>query len=177
MRFEATNLPGAFLIDLEPREDERGFFARAWCAREFAEHGLESTMLQVNLSYNRRRGTLRGLHYQRPPHAEAKLIRCIRGALYDTIVDLRPGSATFGQPFGAELSAENRRMLYVPAGFAHGFQTLVDDTEALYQVSAFYEPGAESGIRYDEPRFALQWPLPVSAISDKDAGWPDFVDP
>lgn len=175
MIFHDTPLPGAFVIELEKHQDERGFFARAWCANEFAERGLVSRVAQVNLSQNHRRGTLRGMHYQLAPHEEVKVIRCVRGALYDCIIDLRQDSATFAQTYGVELSAENRLVLYVPEGFAHGFQTLQDDTEALYQVSEFYTPGAERGVRYDDPRFGIQWPLPVSVISEKDGSWPEFA--
>jgi dTDP-4-dehydrorhamnose 3,5-epimerase len=174
MRFEETRLPGAFVIDLEEISDERGFFARAWCQKEFESHGLVSRLAQVNFSKNRRQGTLRGMHYQVRPYAEVKLIRCIRGALYDAIVDLRPDSTTYLQWFGVELSSENRRMLYVPEGFAHGFLTLEDDTEALYQVSEFYAPQAERGARFNDPAFDIDWPIPVRVISDKDASWNDF---
>lgn len=176
MIFRETPLADAWVIELEEISDDRGFFARAFCAREFEARGLVSRVVQTNLSCNRAAGTLRGMHYQVAPHEEVKLVRCIRGALYDVIVDLRPGSPSYLQTFGVELSAGNRKTLYVPGGFAHGFQTLEPDTEALYQVSEFYTPGAEQGLRYDDPRFAIQWPLPVSAISEKDAGWPDYVD-
>lgn len=174
MIFRETPLAGAYLVELDERADERGFFARAWCARELEAQGLSSYVAQINLSLNHHQGTLRGMHYQVAPHEEVKLVRCIRGALYDVIIDLRAGSATHGEWFGAELSADNRRMLYVPAGFAHGFQTLTDGTEALYQVSEFYTPGAERGVRYDDPAFAIRWPLPVTTISEKDANWPDY---
>lgn len=176
MIFHQTPLVGAYVIELEQHGDERGFFARAWCAREFEQQGLVTDVAQVNLSYNKKRGTLRGMHYQVAPHDEVKLVRCIRGALYDAIIDLRKDSASYGQSFGVELSADNRKTFYVPAGFAHGFQTLEDDTEALYQVSSFYTPGAERGVRYDDARFEVQWPLPVAVISEKDANWPDYVD-
>ena len=174
MRFLETKLPGAWVIELEEIADHRGFFARAWCQRELEAQGLVGRLAQMNFSKNLRLGTLRGMHYQVQPHAEVKLVRCIRGALYDVIVDLRPDSATYLQSLGVELSAENRRMLYVPEGFAHGFQTLVDDTEALYQVSEFYMPQAERGARYDDAAFGIAWPLPVAVISEKDASWPDF---
>ena len=176
MIISETELPGAFVIDLEKIEDERGFFARAWCQRELREHGLESRIAQCNMSFNKRKGTLRGMHFQRPPHEEVKLIRCIRGALYDVIIDLRPQSAAYKRWIGAELTAENRRMLYVPRGFAHGFQTLEEDTETFYMVSEFYTPGAESGVRWDDPSFGIDWPLPPSEISDKDQQWTDFSD-
>lgn len=172
MQFTESALRGAYIIDLEPRADDRGFFARTFCQQEFAEHSLAVEVAQCNLSFNPRRGTLRGLHYQRPPAAEAKLVRCTRGALYDVIVDLQPDSPTYMQHVGVELTADNRRALYVPELFAHGFQTLVDDTEAAYQVSAFYTPGQEQGLRYDDPRLAIDWPEAVEAISDKDRSWP-----
>jgi len=175
MIFEETPLPGAFVIRLERREDDRGFFARSWCQHEFAAHNLIDRIVQVNTSYNRLRGTLRGMHWQQAPHAETKLVRCTRGALYDVIVDLRPDSPAYKRWVGVELTADNRDMLYVPEGFAHGFQTLVDGTEAIYQVSQFYTPGAERGARHDDPAFDIGWPLPVAAISDKDGGWPDYL--
>ncbi|WP_447977456.1 dTDP-4-dehydrorhamnose 3,5-epimerase [Candidatus Nitrospira bockiana] len=174
MIFTETPIQGAFVIDLEKREDARGFFARAWCAGEFEAHGLIPRMAQANLSYNRRRGTLRGMHFQTAPHAEAKIIRCLKGALYDAIIDLRTTSPSYGRWFGLELSESNRTMLYVPEGCAHGFQTLADETEAFYFVSAFYAPGYEDGIRYDDPAFGVVWPLPVSVISDKDLQWPAY---
>ena len=166
--------PGAFLIDLEKRGDDRGFFARAFCEKEFAAHRLVTHFVQVNNSLSAQKGTLRGMHYQLAPKAETKLVRCIRGALYDLILDLRPGSATFGQSFGAELSAENRRMMYVPKGFAHGFITLADDTEAFYFVDEFYAPECERGVRWNDPRFGLAWPLAPVVLSDKDANQRDF---
>lgn len=176
MIFHKLKLEGAYRIDLEPREDERGFFARAWCQREFAEHGLETRIVQSNLSYNRRKGTLRGMHYQAPPHEEVKLVRCIRGSIFDVIIDLRPGSPTFKQWVGVELTATNRQMLYVPRGFAHGFQTLEDDTEVFYHVSEFYTPGAERGVRWNDPQFRITWPAVEKRIlSPKDQSWPDFV--
>lgn len=175
MKFEGTRLPGAFVIGLEKREDERGFFSRTWCRREFAEHGLVSRIVQANLSYNRRRGTLRGLHYQIDPHSEVKVVRCSRGAIFDVVIDLRPGSPTYMQWVGVELRSDDYRMLYVPENFAHGFLTLEDDTEVVYQVSEFYAPEAERGIRYDDPAFDIRWPLAVSVISDKDGTWPDWT--
>jgi dTDP-4-dehydrorhamnose 3,5-epimerase len=175
MIFTPTELKDATIIDIEPFQDERGFFARTWCQREFAEHGLVANVVQANSSHNRHRGTLRGMHFQRAPHAETKLVRVVRGAIYDVIIDLRPESPTFKGWVGIELTAENRRALYVPEGCAHGFQTLADDTEVMYQVSAFYAPGAEGGVRHDDPAFAIRWPLPVSVISPKDAAWPDFA--
>jgi len=174
MKFQETRLNGAFIIDLDELRDDRGFFARAWCENEFAEHGLNTALKQANMSSNRSKGTLRGLHYQVAPHEETKLVRCTQGALYDVIVDLRPDSPTHLQWIGVELTAANHRMLYVPEGFAHAFQTLEDDTEAFYQVSEFYTPGAEGGLRYDDPAIGVEWPLQVTAISEKDASWPDF---
>jgi dTDP-4-dehydrorhamnose 3,5-epimerase len=171
MVFEATPLAGAYLIRLEQKADARGFFARTFCQRAFAEHGLTPVVAQCNLSYNHRAGTLRGMHYQVAPATEAKLVRCIRGAIYDVIIDLRPDSPSYLQHFGVELSAENRLSLYVPEMCAHGYQTLVDDTEVLYQVSAFYTPETERGLPYDDPALAIDWPLPVSVISDKDRQW------
>jgi dTDP-4-dehydrorhamnose 3,5-epimerase len=175
MIFTPTELDGAYLIDLDRREDDRGFFARAWCERELAEQGLSTRIEQCNVSFNHSRSTLRGLHYQSAPHAEVKLIRCTRGAIYDVIVDLRPDSPTWKRWLGVELDAENRRMLYVPEGFAHGYQTLVDATETFYQVSASYAPDAEGGVRWDDPAFAIEWPDPEGALlSDKDRSWPDY---
>ena len=175
MIFTPTELDGAYLIDLERREDDRGFFARAWCERELAEHGLSTRIEQCNVSFNHSRSTLRGLHYQSAPHAEVKLIRCTRGAIYDVIVDLRPDSPTWKRWIGVELDEENRRMLYVPEGFAHGYQTLVDGTETFYQVSVSYAPDAEGGVRWDDPAFAIDWPDPEGALlSDKDRSWPDY---
>jgi dTDP-4-dehydrorhamnose 3,5-epimerase len=175
MRFAETTLRGAAVIEMEQRADERGSFARAWCATEMAAAGLNANIAQVNFSHNERAGTLRGLHMQRDPHAETKIIRCIRGAMYDVVVDLRPESASFCRWFGIELSAANRLALYVPEGFAHGYQTLADDSEVLYQVSVPYAPAAEEGYRYDDPAFSVTWPLAVSAMSEKDRDWPEFA--
>lgn len=172
MRFTETPLDGAFVVDLEPHTDDRGSFARAWDAKEFADHGLEPLTAQANLSGNTRAGTLRGMHYQVEPALEAKLIRCMRGALYDVIVDMRPESATHRQWFGVELTEGNGRALYVPPMFAHGFLTRADDTTAYYQVSGFYTPGTERGVRYDDPAIGIEWPGEVTVVSDKDAGWP-----
>jgi dTDP-4-dehydrorhamnose 3,5-epimerase len=174
--FERTRLEGAFLVDLERREDERGFFARTWCADEFADHGLVNRLVQANVSWNARQGTLRGMHFQHPPHAETKLVRCTRGAIYDVIVDLRPDSETYKEWLGVELTDENRRALFVPEGFAHGYQTLVPDSEIIYQVSAAYAPQAEGGVRWDDPAFGIEWPDAGNALlSDKDRSWPDFT--
>lgn len=174
MKFVETPLKGAYLIDLEKRGDDRGFFARAFCRDEFAKVGLAPVFVQVNNSLSAQKGTLRGMHYQLAPKAETKVVRCIRGSLYDVILDLRKGSATFGQSFGAELSAENRRMMYVPKGFAHGFITLSDDAEAFYFVDEFYGPECERGIRWNDPKFAIQWPIAPVVVSDKDAKHRDF---
>jgi dTDP-4-dehydrorhamnose 3,5-epimerase len=174
MIFSQTDLKGAFIIEPERREDNRGFFARVWCENEFGDHGLTTRMVQGNVSWNHTRGTLRGMHYQLPPHGEAKLVRCTRGAIYDVIIDLRPESPTFKRHIGVHLSADNYRMLYVPQQFAHGFITLEDNTEVTYQVSEFYTPQAERGIRYDDPAFGIQWPMAPQVISQKDAAWPDF---
>jgi dTDP-4-dehydrorhamnose 3,5-epimerase len=173
--FHETSIGGAYVIELELREDERGFNTRTWCQHEFEEHGLTARIAQSNALYNRRRGTLRGMHYQTPPHAEAKVFRVTRGAIYDVIVDVRPDSDTYGCWESFELSADVRQMLYIPEGCAQGFQTLEDDTELAYHASAFYAPEFERGFRYDDPAFKLEWPLAVEVISDKDRGWPDFV--
>lgn len=172
MRFEATRLQGAYIIELDKHGDERGFFARTFCQREFREHGLAVNMVQTNVSFSKQRGTLRGMHYQEAPHAEAKLVRCVRGALYDVIVDVRPQSATYLEWIGVELTADNYRMLHVPEGFAHGFITLEEDTEVTYQVSAFYAPTHERGLRYDDLAIGIEWPVNVQVISGKDEAWP-----
>jgi dTDP-4-dehydrorhamnose 3,5-epimerase len=174
MIFTETSLIGAFLIDLEKRGDERGFFARAFCEREFAGHGLMTRIVQANNSLSAQKGTLRGMHYQLAPKAETKVVRCLRGALHDIILDLRPDSSTFGQSFGTDLTAENRRMMYVPKGFAHGFITLADDTEAFYLVDEFYAPECERGVRWNDPRFTILWPAQPVVISDKDQSYRDF---
>jgi dTDP-4-dehydrorhamnose 3,5-epimerase len=174
MIFTEAKLMGAYIIEIEKREDERGFFARGWCQNEFEAYGLVPHVVQANISYNKKRGTLRGMHYQIAPYEETKLVRCTRGALYDVIIDLRPASPTYSQWFGVELTAENYKMLYVPEGFAHGFITLQDETEATYQVSQFYTPGSERGLRYDDPAFRIEWPAEVQVISEKDKNWPDY---
>jgi dTDP-4-dehydrorhamnose 3,5-epimerase len=173
--FTETALKGAFLIEPERREDERGFFARTWCQREFASHGLHTQWVQCNISFNRQKGTLRGLHYQRPPCEEAKLIRCTRGAMYDVIIDLRTESSTFTHWVAVELTADNRRMLYIPEGFAHGFQTLTGETEVFYQMSQFYAPEYASGVRWDDPAFNIAWPADERTISERDRSYPDFL--
>ncbi len=174
MKFDPTPLEGAYTIELERRGDERGFFARVFCQEEFGRAGLSRNFVQINNSLSRGKGTLRGMHYQLPGSAEVKVVRCIRGSLYDVILDLRPDSRTFGQWFGAELSAENRRMMYVPRGFAHGLITLEDDSEAFYLADEFYAPSLERGVRFDDPKFAIRWPLSPTEISDKDRSWPSF---
>jgi len=175
--FTETALAGAFVIEPERREDARGFFARVWCAREFAAHGLETRVSQCSISLNARRGTLRGMHYQVPPHEEVKLVRCTRGALYDVIIDLRPGSPTFTRHVAVELTADNRRMLYIPHGFAHGFQTLEDDTEILYQMSEFYAPGAARGVRWNDATFGIAWPIASPTMLERDRSYADFRHP
>jgi dTDP-4-dehydrorhamnose 3,5-epimerase len=174
MTFKKTGFPDAYVIDLEPHIDQRGFFARAWCRREFEDRGLNPRLVQCNISYNERRGTLRGMHYQMAPHEEAKLVRCTRGCIYDVIVDLRPDSPMYTNYLGIELSASNRTMLYVPEGVAHGFLTLEDDTEVFYQMSAFYEPDAARGVRWNDPAFNIKWPARVEHIKDRDQNYPDF---
>jgi len=170
--FTETGLAGAVVVDLERKADDRGFFARTFCREEFAAAGLEPLVEQCNLSYNHRAGTLRGMHFQVAPATEAKLVRCTAGAIVDIIVDVRSGSPTYLRSFSVELTAENRRALYVPPMFAHGYQTLVDGAEVTYQVSEAYTPGTERGLRHDDPRLGLAWPLPVTVLSDKDAAWP-----
>ncbi len=174
MQFAETQLQGAYVVSLDKFEDERGFFARGWCHKEFSEQGLRPWILQSNISYNRNKGTLRGMHYQKAPFQETKLVRCVRGAIYDVIIDLRPHSPTFKQWTGVELTAGNYKMLYVPEDFAHGFITLEDDTEVIYHVSQYYRPDAEAGLRWNDPAFAIKWPEKVAVISEKDANWPDF---
>jgi dTDP-4-dehydrorhamnose 3,5-epimerase len=173
--FGPTTLSGAMVVGLERREDERGFFARSFCRQEFEAHGLEPCVAQCNVSFNRRRGTLRGMHWQEAPNGEAKLVRVTRGALWDVIVDLRPESPTHLKWFGVELSAENHQALYIPVGFAHGFQTLVDDVEVLYQMSTSYLPGAQRGARWDDPAFGIQWPIHPPFLSERDATYPDLA--
>jgi dTDP-4-dehydrorhamnose 3,5-epimerase len=174
VKVHPTPLQDARLIELEKIGDDRGFFARLFCENEFAAAGLAARFVQVNNSLSAKKGTLRGLHYQLAPAAEVKLVRCVRGALFDVIVDMRPDSTSFAKWFGAELSAENRLMMYVPRGFAHAILTLKDDTEALYLVSDFYAPKSERGVRWNDPRFNIAWPISPSEISPKDSAWPDF---
>ncbi|MGB6691517.1 MAG: dTDP-4-dehydrorhamnose 3,5-epimerase [Terracidiphilus sp.] len=171
MIFTETKLKGAFIIDIERREDSRGFFARAFCQHEFEAHGLKPIIAQANLAFNHKAGTLRGMHFQFPPSAETKLVRCTRGAILDIIVDLRTESPTHLEHIAVELNEDNSRALYVPERFAHGYQVLTDKTETSYQVGEFYMPGSEGGLLYNDPRLKLQWPLPVSVISEKDQQW------
>jgi dTDP-4-dehydrorhamnose 3,5-epimerase len=175
MEFTETRLKGAFVIDLRRIADHRGFFGRGWCRDEMAQHGLIPDMVQLNVGFNHQKGTVRGMHFQDPPHQEAKLVRCTRGAIIDVIVDLRPDSPTHRQWLGVELTADNHTMLYVPEGVAHGYQTLTDDAEMYYMTSASYAPAAARGVRYNDPAFGIAWPLAVTAISDVDAKWPDYA--
>jgi len=174
MKFIETKLKGAFLIDPEFLDDERGFFARTWCRKEFEQYGLNSDWVQCNISYNKRKGTLRGMHYQVAPYAEAKLVRCTTGAIYDVIIDLRPDSETYSQWIAAELTAENRKMIYIPQGFAHGFQTLEDNTEVFYQMSQFYAPEYARAVRWNDPQFKIHWPEAERTMSAKDQKIEDF---
>jgi dTDP-4-dehydrorhamnose 3,5-epimerase len=175
MRFEAAGLDGAWLVHLEPARDSRGYFARTFCCDEFRAHGLEFSFPQHSISCSDKKGTLRGMHFQRARHAEVKVVRCLSGSIWDVIIDLRSGSPTFRQWRGYELTADNGLQLYIPKGFAHGFQTLSDDTRVNYLISEVYAPAAASGVRYDDPAFGIAWPLPVTTISDKDLGWPSFA--
>jgi dTDP-4-dehydrorhamnose 3,5-epimerase len=174
MIFTETKLAGAFLIDLDRKEDVRGYFARVFCVEEFRAKGLNPEVAQSSISFNRRKGTLRGMHWQAAPKAEAKLVRCSRGAIFDVIVDLRPKSPTRLQHITAELSEENGRMLYVPEGLAHGFQTLANETEVFYQMTEFFAPGCGRGARWNDPAFEIAWPLPDPIMNDRDRSWPDF---
>jgi len=172
VKFVPTQLPGAFIVEIEPRADDRGFFGRSFCVREFQSQGIPLSIVQSNVAFTHRAGTVRGLHYQVPPSLETKLMRCTRGAIYDVIVDMRPESPTYLKYLGVELTAENRRALFVPALFAHGYQSLKDESEVTYLVSQFYEPALERGMRYDDPAVGIQWPQPVTVVSDKDVSWP-----
>ncbi|MEZ5996691.1 MAG: dTDP-4-dehydrorhamnose 3,5-epimerase [Hyphomonadaceae bacterium] len=175
MLFTKTGLNGAWLIDAEPVRDNRGWFARTFCENEFAANGLETSFVQHSTSQNVHRGTLRGMHFQSGAHAEVKVVRCLKGAILDVIIDLNPASPTYKQWRGFELSADNQRQLYIPKGFAHGFQTLQDNCEIGYLISQFYAPAASTGVRWNDPAFAIEWPLPVAEMSDKDKAWPDFA--
>ena len=174
MIFDETKLKGAYIIEIEKLEDERGFFGRSWCANEMKEHGLNVNIRQANISFNKTKGTLRGMHYQKAPHQEAKLVRCSRGSIYDVIIDLRKDSSTFKQWIGVELSQDNYKMLYVPEDFAHGFITLEDNCEISYLMSEFYVPGAGATIRWSDPLFNIEWPLVPTVMSEKDKTQPDF---
>ena len=175
MIFTETGLQGAYIVDLERREDERGFFARSWCQREFSERGLDPCVVQCNVSFNQIKGTLRGMHFQVPPHAEAKLVRCTRGSIFDVVIDLRAGSPTLFDWISVELSAENYKALYVPKGFAHGFLTLTKNSEIFYQMSEFYSPDSGSGVRWNDPLFKITWPAKIYSISQKDQSLPDYT--
>jgi dTDP-4-dehydrorhamnose 3,5-epimerase len=172
MTFVETRLPGVIVVEPERHEDERGFFARSWCRREFEARGLNATLAQCSISYTKARGTVRGMHYQSAPWAEAKLVRCTRGAIHDVVLDVRAEAPTYGQWVAVRLSADDRRMLYVPEGMAHGFQTLADDTEVFYQISEFHHPEAARGVRWDDPACGIEWPLAPAIVSARDAGWP-----
>lgn len=174
MQFDPAGLEGAWRLELEPHEDERGFFARLWCASEFARRSLSGVMQQCSLSYNRHARTIRGMHYQIAPREEAKIVRCIRGAIFDVLLDLRPRSPTFCRWIARELTADNRLAFYVPEGVAHGFQTLTNDTEVLYMIAQAYDPDLARGVRWDDPAFGIQWPLPPGLISERDRSYPDF---
>lgn len=173
MIFTPTKIPNVLIVELEKREDARGYFARAWCEREFAEHRLPQ-FVQTNISMSRRKGTIRGLHYQAAPHRESKYLRCIRGAIFDVALDLRPASPTFMQWFGIELTSENRKAVFVPEGLAHAYQALTDDAEVIYSTSCYYAPGAERGVRWNDPAFGIDWPIKKTIVSTKDATWPDW---
>ncbi|HSV48141.1 MAG TPA: dTDP-4-dehydrorhamnose 3,5-epimerase [Ramlibacter sp.] len=175
MIFTQTRLKGVYIIEMELREDERGFFARSWCESEFRAHQLNPSVAQCNVSFNGKKGTLRGMHYAAPPFEEAKLVRCTAGSLYDVVIDLRPDSPTYKQHLGEVLSASNHKMLYVPEGFAHGFQTLQDNTEVFYQMSRPYEPGYARGVRYDDPAFGIEWKMAEPVMLERDRNYPDFA--
>ena len=176
MQFKTTNIRDVYVVDLDKHNDERGYFARAWCKNEFDKMGLKSTIVQCNLSFNHKKGTLRGMHYQIHPFEEVKMVRCIQGKIFDVVIDLRKDSDTYKQWIGIELSDENHRMLYVPEGFAHGYQTLEDNSIVYYQVTEFYQPGSETGTRWDDPAFKIEWPHKITSISDKDRNHPDYTE-
>ncbi|MFH1932399.1 MAG: dTDP-4-dehydrorhamnose 3,5-epimerase [Pseudomonadota bacterium] len=176
MIFQETKLPGVFVIEIEKRQDNRGFFARAWCKKEFESRGLNTSFAQANLAFSKKNGTLRGMHYQMSPYEEIKLVRCIKGAIYDVAIDLRPDSPTYKSWVGVELTDDNHKMLYIPENFAHGYQTLTDNAEVFYQVSQFYSPESERGVRWDDPAFGIKWPETDDVvISEKDKNWPDYL--
>ena len=172
MRFTETNIVGAWVIDANPHEDDRGRFMRAWCRREFAEHGIDFVPVQANMGLSIRKGTLRGMHFQEVPALEAKLVRCTKGTIFDVVLDIRLGSPSYGEWYGTELSAENGRMLYLPEHCAHGYQTLVEYTEIYYMASEFYTPSSARGVRFDDPAFRIQWPLVATVVSEQDRNWP-----
>jgi len=174
MIFTKTPLQDAYVIELARHEDDRGFFARGWCSKEFSEQGMDLPFVQANMSFSKNKGTLRGLHYQKKPHYEAKLMRCIRGSVYECIIDLRSESSTYKKTFRIELTADNRKMLYVPGGFANGYLTLIDNKQVFYQVTEFYHPESEMGVRYNDPSFGIEWPIPPIIVTDKDQNWADF---
>ena len=176
MKFTETKIAGVFVIELEKHEDDRGWFARAWCREEFAAHGLPTNLAQTNLSHNTQRGTVRGMHFQTAPHAEAKLVRCVTGAVHDVALDLRPESATFKQSIATELSAANGCAVFLPEGIAHGFQTLTDDATLFYQMSAPYEPKSAHGVRWDDAAFQIKWPIAEVIVCERDAAFPDFIE-
>ena len=174
MRFTETGIPGVWMVEIEPHRDARGFFARSFCQREFAEHGLPTEFVQCNISYNEKRGTLRGMHFQKPPSPEGKLVSCLSGGILDVVLDLRPDSPTYCRWTAAELSRDNHTALYIPPGLAHGFQTLEDGSDVFYMMTEFYQPGLAGGVRWDDPAFGITWPLLPPGISDRDAAFPDF---
>jgi len=174
MKFTETSLPGVTLVDIEPHVDDRGYFARVWCEKEFRDHGLNPNVVQINTIVSHTKGTLRGVHFQHAPHAEAKYVRCLQGSIFDVAVDLRPDSPTFCQWYGTELKAGDGRMLYVPEGCGHGFQTLEDQTEVVYQATTTFAPDSATGVRYDDPAFNINWPIDVSNLSDADGSWSEF---
>ena len=174
MKFTETSVLGVYIVDIEPHVDARGYFARVWCEQEFRDHGLNPNIVQVNTIFSQIQGTLRGVHFQQSPHTEAKLVRCVRGSVYDVAVDLRPDSATFRQWHAEVLRAGDGRMFYVPEGCGHGFQTLEDQTEVVYQATTSFAPSAASGVRYDDSAFGIDWPLPVRCLSESDSNWPEF---
>ncbi len=175
MKFNPTKISGAYLIEIEPITDERGFFARSFCADEFQQHGLNTNFVQCNVSFTAQQGTIRGMHYQIAPDTETKLVRCTKGAIYDVILDLRPESPTFKQWVAAELTADNHQMFYIPSGCAHGLQTLVNDTEVFYQMAGVYNAASARGVRWNDPTFGIEIPLPVSVINDRDRDYSDFI--